>query len=173
MKRYLAISLLAAVVGLIEAQAPTGTQEPLSAWYRMLHVWPYPAPEPRYATAAQARFVSEVWSARRICGPQPAARGLRSQRINQSFRVLQQTGIEVHVDQQVRLELVLQVGELTQSVEVSGQAPVINAENAGCGEVIDDQEITEMPFTHGNLQRVQHGAMGANRARQWIRAASV
>src|SRR5438874_12728415 len=44
----------------------------------------------------------------------------------QGFRPQTQTGIVVQVDQTVRIEFVLQIGALTEQVEVTGAAPLID-----------------------------------------------
>ena len=56
------------------------------------------------------------------------------------------SNIEVQVQQSVRLDLTLQVGEVTQSVEVSAAASLLQAENATVGTVIANQSIVELPL---------------------------
>ncbi len=62
------------------------------------------------------------------------------------FRRLQRSGIELQVAQVVRLDLAIELGEVTQTVEVSAHAPLLNTENAAKGEVITSREIAEMPL---------------------------
>src|SRR6185295_17038640 len=44
----------------------------------------------------------------------------------QGFRTQTQTGIAVQVDQTVRVEFVLQVGSVSEQVEVTGAAPLVD-----------------------------------------------
>ena len=62
------------------------------------------------------------------------------------FRALRETGIDLQVDQVARLKFQLELGSVSESVEVTGQAPLINTENATKGEVITAMEMTEMPL---------------------------
>ena len=56
------------------------------------------------------------------------------------------SNIEVQVQQSVRLDLTLQVGEVSQSVEVSAAASLLQAENATVGSVVQNQSIVELPL---------------------------
>ena len=62
------------------------------------------------------------------------------------FKRLEQTGLELQVDQTARLILKMQVGALAESIEVTAAVPAINTENAVQGEVIVSQELLEMPL---------------------------
>ena len=62
------------------------------------------------------------------------------------FRHSKQTGLELQVDQTARLDFTLEVGAVTESVEVTAQVPQINTENAVKGDVIVNQEIVSMPL---------------------------
>lgn len=55
------------------------------------------------------------------------------------FRSVRQTSIVLQMDQTARLEFRLEVGSVTESVEVTaGAAPLINTENGVVGEVIEE-----------------------------------
>jgi hypothetical protein len=62
------------------------------------------------------------------------------------FQTLRQTGMELQVGQAARLDLVLQVGSATQTVEVKADVPLLNTESGAQGDVIVTQEIMEMPL---------------------------
>src|SRR5579871_3133412 len=62
------------------------------------------------------------------------------------FRGLRETGIELQVDQSARLRFQLEIGSVSESVNVTADAPLINTENATKGEVITSLEMTEMPL---------------------------
>src|ERR1700732_1617910 len=53
------------------------------------------------------------------------------------------SNVEVLVQQSVRLDLTLQVGQVSESVEVSATAALLQAENATVGTVIENREIAE------------------------------
>jgi outer membrane receptor protein involved in Fe transport len=62
------------------------------------------------------------------------------------FRTLHQTNIELQIDQTMRLEFKLELGAVSESVEVVASVPLLNTENAIKGEVMVTEEIVEMPL---------------------------
>jgi hypothetical protein len=66
------------------------------------------------------------------------------------FKVLTRSNIEISVQQSLRLDLELQVGQVTESVEVSASAAALVTENATLGTVIDNRRIVEMPLNGRN-----------------------
>jgi len=62
------------------------------------------------------------------------------------FRILHETGLELQLDQQARMEYRLQMGSLAERIEVTAAVPLINTENASKGDVMVSQEMVEMPL---------------------------
>ena len=62
------------------------------------------------------------------------------------FRTVSSTNVEVQVQQSVRLDLTLQVGQVSETVEVSAQAALLQSENATVGTVVENREIVEAPL---------------------------
>ena len=58
--------------------------------------------------------------------------------------------IEVAVQQTVRLDFTLQVGQVSESVEVSAQTVQLQSENATVGTVIENKRIVELPLNGRN-----------------------
>src|SRR5579864_1637740 len=56
------------------------------------------------------------------------------------------SNVEVQVQQSVRLDLTLQVGQVSESVEVSASAALLQAENATVGTVVETKSIVELPL---------------------------
>lgn len=56
------------------------------------------------------------------------------------------SNVEVEVQQSVRLDLTLQVGQVSESVEVSATAALLQAENATVGTVVETKSIVELPL---------------------------
>src|SRR5215467_13809390 len=67
------------------------------------------------------------------------------------FRAIEQNDVELQVQQSARLDFTLQVGEVSQTVEVSGAAGLIATENATVGTVIENKRIVEMPLNGRNF----------------------
>jgi len=62
------------------------------------------------------------------------------------FKSATSNNVEVEVQQTVRLDLSLQVGSVSESIEVSAQAGLVQAENASVGTVIENKGVTELPL---------------------------
>jgi hypothetical protein len=56
------------------------------------------------------------------------------------------SNVEVQVQQSVRLDMTLQVGQVSESIEVSATAALLQAENATVGTVVETKSITELPL---------------------------
>ncbi len=67
----------------------------------------------------------------------------------EGFRAIRESGLELQIDQTARMDFHLDVGAMTQTVEVTGvvaTVPTINTENGVKGEVMTNREIIEMPL---------------------------
>src|SRR6266849_5977157 len=62
------------------------------------------------------------------------------------FKMTSETALELAVGQTARLDVVLQIGAVTESVEVQATVPLLNTETSSRGDVIAPREITEMPL---------------------------
>ncbi|HTS62158.1 MAG TPA: TonB-dependent receptor [Candidatus Acidoferrales bacterium] len=62
------------------------------------------------------------------------------------FKTAGFNGIEVQVQQTVRLDFSLQVGQVSESIEVSAAADLLQAENGTVGTVVDNKGIAELPL---------------------------
>jgi hypothetical protein len=60
----------------------------------------------------------------------------------------------VQVAQVARLDIALEVGAIEQTVEVSGEAPLLQTENSTVGQVISSQPISELPLNGRNLAQL-------------------
>jgi len=70
------------------------------------------------------------------------------------FRTHRVTGAVLQVDQRLRLDLTLQLGEVAQSIEVAAAARLIETDNATQGTVIDNRRIVELPLNGRNFQQL-------------------
>jgi hypothetical protein len=67
------------------------------------------------------------------------------------FRTITRNDVELQVQFSARLDFTLQVGEVTETVDVSGTAALIATENATVGTVIDNRRIVDMPLNGRNF----------------------
>ena len=62
------------------------------------------------------------------------------------FKSFQQTGIILHVNDSVRLDYSLQLGAVTQVINVHEAAPLLRTTDASLGQIIDNQKIVSLPL---------------------------
>jgi Carboxypeptidase regulatory-like domain len=67
------------------------------------------------------------------------------------FRTAARSGIELQVQQIVRADFTLQVGEITQVVDVSDVAGLLNTEDSTVGTVVENRRIVELPLNGRNF----------------------
>ncbi len=60
-------------------------------------------------------------------------------------------GVVLQVGQKVRIDLVLKPGDVSETVEVTGAAALINTSDAAVGQVIDQQKMVELPLNGRNF----------------------
>ena len=61
------------------------------------------------------------------------------------FKKFEQKDVIIATQQQVTLDLALQIGEITQTVEVRTEVPLIEYSNASQGQVLDNRQLRELP----------------------------
>jgi hypothetical protein len=76
------------------------------------------------------------------------------------FKTEVRTGIELQVQQSARLDFQMQVGQVTQRIEVAGNAIQVNTENAELGSVVENQRIVDLPLNGRDF--LQLTALDAN-----------
>lgn len=68
----------------------------------------------------------------------------------QGFKKIQQSGITLQVDQRISLSLQLEIGAVAESVEVYGEAALVDSGSATVGKVIENRRIAELPLNGRN-----------------------
>jgi hypothetical protein len=67
------------------------------------------------------------------------------------FKHFARTGIVVEVQQSTRIDAALQVGEVSQVVEVTAETPLLQSETSSLGTVVDTREANELPLNGRNI----------------------
>jgi hypothetical protein len=67
------------------------------------------------------------------------------------FRRYVREPIPVEVQSTVRIDVAMQLGDISQTVEVSSQAPLLQTENASLGQVVGARKVLEMPLNGRNV----------------------
>jgi Carboxypeptidase regulatory-like domain len=66
------------------------------------------------------------------------------------FRTKAVSGIVLRVDQTVNLRITLEVGASTETVEVTGSAPLVDSSTSSLGQVIENRQILNLPLNGRN-----------------------
>jgi Carboxypeptidase regulatory-like domain len=67
------------------------------------------------------------------------------------FRRFSREPITVEVQSAVRIDVPMQLGDLSQVVEVTAQTPLLQTENAALGQVVEARKVLEMPLNGRNV----------------------
>lgn len=77
------------------------------------------------------------------------------------FRTVERKGIEVQIGSASRIAFTLEVGQLSEVVEITGGAPLLQTENSAVGTVIDNRAIVELPLNGRNYLQLASLIPGA------------
>jgi hypothetical protein len=67
-----------------------------------------------------------------------------------AFKTATSRNVEVEIEQALRLDFTMEVGQVSQSVEVSATAEMLQSENISLGTVIENKDIAELPLNGRN-----------------------
>ena len=70
------------------------------------------------------------------------------------FQALEHSNVLVEVGQTVRVDLVVQPGEQTQTVTVTSEVPAVNSTDATMGGTVSNQSINALPLNGRNFERL-------------------
>ncbi len=70
------------------------------------------------------------------------------------FRTIEHSGLLVEVGQNIRVDLVVQPGEQTQTITVTGEIPAINTTDATLGGTVSNEAINALPLNGRNFDRL-------------------
>ncbi len=61
------------------------------------------------------------------------------------FQKLLRTGIDLDLNQRAKLDLILQVGNLTETVQVRAETPLLDTATAATGQVVTKKQVEDLP----------------------------
>jgi hypothetical protein len=67
------------------------------------------------------------------------------------FKHTSQSEVVVQVQQTSSINLTMQVGDVTQTVEVTSETPLLQSDSASLGQVIDERKTNEIPLNGRNV----------------------
>ena len=78
------------------------------------------------------------------------------------FKKSERKGLVLQVDQNARIDVGLEIGQITEVVEIAGQAPLVESQNATLGAVVDTQKIMALPLNGRNFAQLALLVPGVN-----------
>jgi hypothetical protein len=66
------------------------------------------------------------------------------------FKPVVRTGVVLQVEQVARIDFKIELGNVTETVEVAGTTPLVESETSSLGQVINNKAIVEMPLDGRN-----------------------
>lgn len=66
------------------------------------------------------------------------------------FKKFVRSGITLSVNDNLQIDITLEVGDVTQSIDVTDTVPVIETADGSLGVVVTNKELTELPIAQGN-----------------------
>lgn len=82
------------------------------------------------------------------------------------FKKQVRSGIIVQVDQKARIDVSLEVGQVSETVNVTEAAPLVKSDSADLGEVITESAIRELPLNGRNFAQLVYLAPGVTPGQQ-------
>jgi Carboxypeptidase regulatory-like domain/TonB dependent receptor/TonB-dependent Receptor Plug Domain len=79
-----------------------------------------------------------------------------------NFKKAERTNVELRVDDRLRVDFVLTVGQVSDTVAVEETAPVISTDSSTLGNVVDNKKVTELPLNGRNFLQLNLLVPGAN-----------
>jgi hypothetical protein len=101
------------------------------------------------ATGAQRRAISNEAGSYTVPLLPPGSYGVTV--TAQGFKKFEQAGVELRVQQQARVDVALQVGELTESVSVQADSALVEATTSSIGKTVDNRRILSLPLNTRNV----------------------
>ena len=78
------------------------------------------------------------------------------------FKKVLREGIQLQVQDRLRLDFQLEVGDVTQTVEVRAESPLLQSESTSLGQVIDKRSVADLPLNGRNFTQLIVLAPGAH-----------
>jgi len=70
------------------------------------------------------------------------------------FQHLVRADVGVTVQAEVRIDAILEVGQTSQTIEITAETPLLNTESATVSQVIENQTVREMPLNGRNIMNL-------------------
>lgn len=79
-----------------------------------------------------------------------------------SFQTFVREGLQLQVLQRMRIDIALQIGDVTERITVTEAAPLLNTDDAVFGDVIENKRVVELPLNGRNFNKLALLTPGIN-----------
>jgi hypothetical protein len=79
-----------------------------------------------------------------------------------SFKKTERTGVVLNVDDRLRIDVSLAVGQVTEVVSVEASASAVSTDSATVGDVVDNKKVAELPLNGRNFLQLNLLVPAAN-----------
>lgn len=80
----------------------------------------------------------------------------------QGFKRYERRGIELRAADRIRIDVSLEIGQVSESVTITGETPLLETATASIGQVTNQRSILELPLSGGNAFTLTRMAPGVN-----------
>ena len=101
------------------------------------------------ATGEQRTLETEAAGLYRLVNLVPGQYRLEAQA--DGFKRFVQEPITVAVDASIRIDPILEIGEVTEVVEVTAQTPLLQSQTGSLGQVVEARKVSEIPLNGRNV----------------------
>src|SRR5260370_5145157 len=70
------------------------------------------------------------------------------------FKKTERPNVQVRVNDVLNIEFKLEIGSASESIEVKGGTPLLEASNVSLGQVVEERQIAELPIQAGNANEL-------------------
>ncbi len=88
------------------------------------------------------------------------------------FKTAEQRPITVSADSAARLDMAMEIGEVTQSVEVTSQAPQLKTDRADVATTFNERYVESLPLLNRNFTSLELASPGTQKLVGWSHAAT-
>ena len=68
------------------------------------------------------------------------------------FKMFQRDNIELRINDRIGVDIVLEPGNVTETIVVSAETPLLETSSTNVGQVISNRDIAELPIPHGSVR---------------------
>src|SRR5215469_12295488 len=110
-------------------------------------------------TGIQRETASDATGFYEVSLLQPGAYNISVQKVG--FRQFTRDGVRLEVNQVARVDFVLQLGAVSETVDVQAAAPLLESSNSSVGQVIETKAVSDLPLNGRNFAQLAILSPGA------------